>query len=397
MLRRLALLCLTALGIAGCAGTAPLGNPEVPYTPPRPPVIGDYLHLPTGSYLSRPRMLELTRGIRVLYVGETHDNPASHRLQLELLERMHRDSPGAVALGMEMFNRAQQQALDRWVAGELTEKQFLKQAAWHRNWRMDYRLYRPLLDFARENRIPVIALNAAREQVVALRANDPDDLSEELRLSLPELDMEDPYQKAMTEAVFGGHAKGKSIPEGFHRIQTLWDETMGQSVARYLGGPTGEHMRMLVVAGGNHIRYGFGIPRRAFKRLPHSYLLVGGQELEIGADKADRLMDIEVPEFPMRPWDILAYLPYEDLEPKAVSLGVMLEEAHGEVFASAVLPGSTAEKAGLMAEDRLLAIDGESVTEAFDLIYAVSRKAPGDEIRLRVRRGEQELKLSAAF
>ena len=67
-------------------------------------------------------MLSSLIGYPLVYVGELHDNPASHRLQVEILKAMQASHPGKVALGMEMFNNEQQVALDRWVAGELSEK-----------------------------------------------------------------------------------------------------------------------------------------------------------------------------------------------------------------------------------------------------------------------------------
>ena len=71
-------------------------------------------------------MLAAASDARIVYVGETHDNPASHRQELAVLQALDRRYPGGAALGMEMFTPAQQEVLDRWSAGELTEKEFLK-------------------------------------------------------------------------------------------------------------------------------------------------------------------------------------------------------------------------------------------------------------------------------
>ncbi len=136
------------------------------------------------------------------------------------------------------------------------------------------------------------------------------ELSAEEQAAVPELDLTDPYQKALTESIYGGHAHGGGNLEGFLRVQTLWDETMAANIAGYLQGR--ESVRMVVVAGGNHIRYGFGIPRRVFRRLPTSYSLVGSAEIEIPEDKKDRLMDVETPSFPMVPYDFIVYSRYEE-------------------------------------------------------------------------------------
>lgn len=385
---RLLLLALALPLAAACAPTKVkmTGNPEAPYPPTRPPAVGDVLHIPTGYYVSEAQMLAVATDARIVYVGETHDNPASHRLQLTLLRAMAERHPGGVALGMEMFTPGQQEALDRWVNGELTEKEFLKQARWQEQWQMDFDYYRPLLDFARENRIPVIGLNVPKSLVRSVARKDLDELGAEERRALPEMDLGDPYQGALVTAIYGGHDQGNGHLDGFRRVQTLWDEAMAENVARYLESPQGESRRMVVVAGGNHIRHGFGIPRRVFRRLPASYTLIGSKELVIAEGKEDRLMDVKIPDFPMPPYDFLLFTEYEDLPRPGVRLGVLLDEAEGKVRVKAILPGSAAEAAGLQEGDVLLAFDGVPLVESFDLIYEVKRKQPGERGVLQIER-----------
>jgi len=386
---RFRLLLLTlVLPLAACAPakTKMTGNPEAPYPPPRPPVVGDILHIPSGYYVNEAQMLSVATDSRIVYVGETHDNPASHRLELTLLQAMADRYPGGVALGMEMFTPAQQEALDRWVSGELSEKEFLKESRWQELWQMDFEYYRALLDFARERHLPVIGLNAEKSLVKALARKEVAELGDEERRDLPELDLTDPYQGALVSAIYGGHDQGNSHLDGFLRVQTLWDETMAENIARYLESPQGESRRLVVVAGGNHIRYGFGIPRRVFRRLPASYALVGSKELVISKEKEDRLMDVDIPSFPMPPYDFLVFTEYENLDRPGVKLGVLLEEADGQVKVKAILPGSDAEAAGLQAGDILVSFDGVPLTDNFDLIYEVKRKRPGDRGVLQFER-----------
>lgn len=395
-IRLLPLLFLGVLMTACATGRAPLGNPETPYAPPRQPVVGDILHLPTGFFVSEAQMLDAVSDTRIVYVGETHDNPASHRQELSVLRAMAKRWPGQVALGMEMFTPAQQPVLDRWVAGKLEEKEFLKESGWNKTWKMDFAYYRDLLLFAREEKIAVIGLNAEKTLVKAVGTKPLTELTAAEQAALPELDLADPYQKALTESIFGGHAQGGGQLEGFLRVQTLWDETMAANIAGYLQGQ--EKMRMVVVAGGNHIRHGFGIPRRVFRRLPTSYVLVGSAEIEIPKDKEDRLMDVETPVFPLLPYHYLLYTKYEDLPNKSVRLGVMLDEnATGNVLVEGVLPGSVAEAIGLQKGDRVIAVDDQAVAESFDVVYAVGQKKPGDTIRLRIERAGAPLNLEATF
>ncbi len=113
----------------------PIGNPESPY-PDNDPAVGDIVHLPTGVKVTAEQMMAAVTDARIIYVGETHDNPASHRQELQVLKAAAERYPGQVSLGMEMFNAGHQEVLDKWVAGELSEKEFLK----------DFRLVQQLED-----------------------------------------------------------------------------------------------------------------------------------------------------------------------------------------------------------------------------------------------------------
>ncbi|KAB0666043.1 PDZ domain-containing protein [Oryzomonas japonica] len=394
-------VALSLFALTACApvGRQVMGDPQDPYPLTAPPRIGQIVHLPTGTLVSPAQMLAVATDARIVYVGETHDNPASHRLELQVLQALAERYPGRLALGMEMFVRSQQPALDRWVAGELDEKAFLKESRWFENWNMDFAYYRDLLNLARERHLPVIALDAEKSLVKAVRSTAPEQLGPAERAQLPELDLTDPYQRGLVTAIFGDHSHGGMAIDGFIRAQTLRDETMAESAARYLASPAGRDKHLLVVAGGDHVSSGFGIPRRVFRRLPASSVIIGGKELDIPPDKQDRLMNVTVPDFPMVPYDFLVYQAYEDLPETGLRLGVMIEPAPGGrgLAVKGVLPGSNAERAGLQPGDILLALDGEPLTGNFDLTYAVQRKHPGDRGVVLVERQGKSLKQEIVF
>ncbi len=398
--RRLA-AALSLLVLTACcpAGKQLLGNPQDPYPRTLAPKVGEIVHLPTGVAVSLAQMLDVAGDARVVYVGETHDNPASHRLELQTLQGLEARHPGKVALGMEMFNRSQQPVLDQWVAGRLDEKGFLKAARWFENWKMDFGYYRELLVFARDRRIPIVALNAEPALVQAVRGKPLAELGAEDKARLPEFDQGDPYQRGMVTAIFGGHSHGGMQIDDFLRAQTLWDETMAESAARYLQSPEGKDRRLLVVAGGNHVSYGFGIPRRVFRRLPASYLTIGGQEVEIAPGKVPQTMDVQLPDFPMVAYDFLAYLTYENLPKEGVLLGVVFEaspSARG-LRVNGVAPGSNAERAGVKEGDLLLFLDGQPLADGYDLVYALKQKHAGDRSSLQLERQGEALKLELLF
>ncbi len=391
-------LVLFSLALCACAPKTMTADPEQPYPLPQEPQLGQIVHLPTGVLIDEARLHAIAGDARIVYVGETHDNPASHRQQVALLRALAERHPGKVALGMEMFVPSQQPILDRWSAGKLSEKAFLKESRWYETWRMDFDYYRELLELARNLRIPVLGLNVEKNLIAAVREKPTAELAEDVQRQVPEMDLEDPYQKAMTKAILGYHGQHGAIPaDGFHRVQTLWDEGMAESIVRYLSDPAhGEH-RLMVIAGGNHVRYGFGIPRRVFRRLPTSYVLVGSTEIVVPEDKKDRLMNIKKPQFPMVPYDFLLFTEYEDLGKQEVKLGVMLGESKEGLIVEGVMPASVGETAGLQKGDQILAIDSEPVVENFDLIYEVKRKKPGDRSTLKIQRNGKELEVPVEF
>jgi uncharacterized iron-regulated protein len=383
--------------LGGCSQLSPQWNSEAPYSPSRAPEIGDILHSRTGHYISQQQLFsDLTR-YPLVYVGELHDNPASHRLQVEILKAMQARHPGKVALGMEMFNNEQQDVLDQWVAGELSEKEFLRESRWFDNWRSDFELYRELLEYSRDQRIPVIALNVPKALGRKVSMTPLDQLDEETREQLPEMDMSDTYQRTMVEKIFGAHGAGGSMLESFLRRQTLWDEAMASAVATYMQENPDKHM--VVAAGGWHVNYGFGIPRRVHRRMPLPYALVGGHNLVIPDEKHDQLMNVKMPDFPMRAVDYLVYQEYEVFRPSGVKLGVMLNDSDDQPGILVVdrVPDSAADKAGIEKDDRLLSFDGEPLIDNFDLIYAVKAKRPGDSATIELKRGDESMVVEAYF
>lgn len=369
----------------------------MPYEPARAPELGDILHTATGHFVSQQALHASLNHFPLVYVGETHDNPASHRLQLEILTSMQQRHPGRVSLGMEMFNNEQQPVLDKWVAGELSEKDFLRESRWYENWGSDFELYRELLEYCRDQGIPVVGLNVTKALGRKVSMTPMDELDESTRAQLPEMDMNDPYQQAMIEEIFGAHGAGATMLESFKRRQTLWDEVMAASVADYMRDRVDHHM--VVVAGGWHVSYGFGIPRRVHRRLPLPYVLVGGQNLVVPDEKLDQLMDVDLPGFPMKAVDYLVYQTYEVFKARGVRLGVGLDDSDdlSGLLVTSVAAKSDADKAGINQGDRLLRIDGETLNANFDLIYALKIMSPGNKAAIELQRDDEVMTIEVTF
>jgi uncharacterized iron-regulated protein len=369
----------------------------MPYPLKENPEVGEIYHLPTGAILSFEGAMDMISGARLVCVGETHDNLEAHRVELNILRELYRRFPGGVAIGMEMFREPDQEVLDRWTKGELSEIEFLRATKWYENWGSDFGYYRDILVFARENRIDVVALNPPRELQEAVRESGLDNVPERFRASLPKIGEPDPYQRAAMKAVYGAHIQSEGMFEAFFRVQLLWEETMALRIAEYLRSPRGEGKKLVTLTGGWHVKYGFGIPKKVIRRMPVPYAIVLPEEISIPEEKKDQVMDVDLPSIPLLPGDFLWVVRYEGLEGKQVLMGVRLAAKDNEVLVEGVLPGSPAEKAGILSGDRILYFEGQRVLDVTDLILRVREKKQGDEAAVVVRRDGVEKPLRVRF
>jgi len=398
MPRFLSLLVSICL-LAGCAaGRSSLGPPdEVPYPPKAAPVADEIRHVPTGLPLSIEGMMEILSGARLICIGETHDNLHAHRVQLIVIRELVQRFPGRVAIGMEMFREPQQEALDRWTGGELSEIGFLKASKWYDNWGSDFGYYRDILNFARENRIDVIALNPSRELQDAVSRSGLDNVPAELKAKLPEMGPPDPWQRAAMKGIFGGHLPTEGMFDSFLRVQSLWEESMASRIVGYLRSARGSGKKMVTLSGGWHVQYGFGIPKKVIRRMPMPYAILLPEEIEIPEEKRDQLMEVDLPRIPLLPADMIWYVPYEDLEGKRMRMGVRIADHEGRVIVESVEEGSPAEKAGMPKGCEIVSFDGDPVEDTADLFYRVGEKREGDVSVVVYRRDGVESKAVVTF
>ncbi|HLF86382.1 MAG TPA: ChaN family lipoprotein [Nitrospiria bacterium] len=354
---------------------------------------GKIMHLPTGIEVREEQLLELLEAARIIYVGEAHDSLADHQIQLAILKGLWRRFPGRVAVGMEMFRRPVQADLDRWVAGGMEDKEFQK--TWYENWGIDDGYYKALLFFIRENKIPLIALNASRETESKIKTKGFKGLSTEDQKGMPEVDHDDPHHRKALMAVYKGHANDTAGFDIFYDRMLLWDETMAETVSEYLKSPGGADKKLIVFAGGFHVNYGFGIPRRVFRRLPVPYQIVLPHAKDTPTEK--RMMEVTLPDLPLLLADYIWAVKYRELEDKKVVLGVQIESSQAGVRIISVSPESAADNAGITAGDIVVSFDGQEIKEPFDLTYAVNQKLPGDRIKVKIIRPGKEIEVEVVM
>ncbi len=354
----LAALLLT-LGLAAClpSGNGLLGQG------PMPPVLTRQ-----GEQLPWPAFVARLRPQRAVFVGEVHVRYDHHLVQLAVLKALHGQDP-ALAVGLEWFQRPYQQALDDWVAGRIDEAEMLHRTQYFERWRYDYRLVRPILRWARERGVPLVALRPASELSDAVSRHGLAGLSPAQRARLPtEIHPADPAYRADLQATFEHHAQNRGGLKRFLEVQRVWDETMAEAAADYLRRHPGRRMALLI--GFGHMADGHGVPADLKRHLAIPTTTVMGN-----AERARGRVDYLVLNRP-------ATLPPTGL------LGAFLDTGDGQVAISGFSPGSAAPKAGLRKGDRILAIDDRPVRHFADLKLALLERQPGERVRVTVRRGE---------
>lgn len=248
------------------------------------PILPDF----TSFVVSRPegnRLAPITleeaghvlKDYDVVFVGEHHGHIANHLAQMAILRSLHRATP-QLALSMEQFERDQQPRVDDYLAGVIGEQTLVDGGGW-RNYAQSYR---PLVEYAKEHHLPVIAANAPKNIVRCVGREGPDYLqklsADKRRLVAAELHVEDGIYKQKFLKFMGGDAahtntadtseKSKSARiENSFAAQMTRDDTMAESIAKFLGNHPG--FRVFHITGSFHVAERLGTLERLSARAPH--------------------------------------------------------------------------------------------------------------------------------
>ena len=324
------------------------------------------VHVPDLAGLSQ--VIKAVRDKRIIYVGENHDNFADHTVQLEFIKELS-SSGVQMAIGMEMFQKPFQSVLDDYIKGIIDQGTFLKKTEYFKRWKLDYDLYKPILEYARDNRIPVVALNIENDIVDKVSKNGIEGLQSDYKEKIPHtMDFSDAQYRERLEKVFREHPNFKELNfDFFNQAQIIWDEYMSQSIADYLS--SHPDRRMVVLAGNGHLMYGSGIPKRTARRNGLSYAIVlNSAELEKGI--ADYIV------FP------------RNIEgPKPVRMMVLLKEEKGQVRIAGFPENSISQKAGLKEGDIILSIGDTLISSIDDVKIYLLEKHNGEKITVKILRG----------
>ena len=237
-----------------------------------------YLDIYQGEPIPFEEMLASLTKARLIYIGEVHTIKRHHRFQLRVIRALDEEKI-PLAIGMEMLPFPTQEYLDRWVAGDLGEKELLKLVDWETNWSIDFDLYKPIFEYAREKRIRLLALNAPRSLVKSVARKGLSGLTDEEKGMLPPVTPSSEEHRRLLGLSLKRHKTlGGDMQRSIYEAQDVWDSTMAHYVVEYLNSSEGKDKTVVVLAGSGHMVYGYGIPERVAgaSALPYRIILPTG-------------------------------------------------------------------------------------------------------------------------
>ena len=295
------------LVLAGLTYPAPAraqdSTPGVPASGDTAYTAGEYrIFTGAGEPASLDDIVSAMSNVSVVFIGETHDDPTQHMLEAELLRRAWEAEYGpTVALSLEFFQRDTQPIVDEYLAGLISEKSFLDDA---RPWPRYQTDYRPLVEFAREAGIDVIAANAPRRYTSRVTREGRESLAElpahafQWLPPLPYGEASEAYRRQWIQVISevmeeegkkcgipieelnaeGMDAQARA-PTGAHGnmgnqmdSQVLWDASMGYAISEYLA--ENPDALVLHMVGGFHVERGTGTPEHLEAYRPGTVRLI---------------------------------------------------------------------------------------------------------------------------
>ena len=227
------------------------------------------IYRPNQQVESAAIVLQDLAKAEVVYLAETHDRPEDHQAQLYILQELHRLRPN-LAIALEMFQRPYQPAIDRYLAGDLSEMELQSETQYQKRWGYPWEFYIPILRFAKQKKLPVVALNTPTEITRKVSRTGLDSLTLAEQQWIPPksaIRLEPAAYRDRIRQIYDEIHSGSGNSANFEKFflaQVLWDETMADRIASTL--QKRPDTLIVVLVGQGHVLYGDGIPNRVARR-----------------------------------------------------------------------------------------------------------------------------------
>lgn len=256
--------------VVGLGGCTTARHPIMPMAKiegvKRPFFAGQIIRPKPGDTITYEQLINQLKGMNVIFIGEVHDNPDHHLIQVQILQSLL-TKWGPFTLAMECLPAKLQPVLDNYLQGNISEQQFLRQVNWQKIWGFDYHFYRPLFQIQKRTGGRIVAINAPQDLIKKIATKGINALSPADRALLPkDMDFTNEAHRKFVHRVYESRAhRGFKRFDYFYQAQCVWEETMAENIARLI---KGDNKKVVVISGNGHIIHRFGIPQRLTRRRP---------------------------------------------------------------------------------------------------------------------------------
>lgn len=217
------------------------------------PLSGRIFDVKRGAFIDEPTLMERLRGIRLVLVGEKHDNDEHHLIERRILDRLVDNHTRVV---FEMMDESQQPLIETLGRGDAMEV-IRDKLSWPERW--PWPDYGPLIRTVLERGGAIVAGNIDRERIGVLYSGETGWLDDDPRFASHGV-LGHTGREAVRERLYVSHCEviPRESLDPMITIQAARDASMAHAM---LGtGDAGPPMRSILVAGGFHSRRDLGVP-----------------------------------------------------------------------------------------------------------------------------------------
>ena len=223
----------------------------------------------SGKRNTLGKALSSLRKNKIILVGERHHQESHHIAQLLIIRALH-DSGMPVAIGLEMFRAESQNALDRWVSGKMSKENFQK--VYSQNWHVAWHFYGKILEYAKKEKIPLVALNVPSAITQKVAQEGFQSLTQQEKGELSDVGCRaDRDYMAFIRKAYGARAHGQLNFTYFCEAQLVWDNVMAINALKYL--KANPEFSMILLAGTGHA-WKPGVPEQIRQRSNLLYTVI---------------------------------------------------------------------------------------------------------------------------
>lgn len=354
----------------------------------------------TGKAVTLDEIVAQNPRADVFIIGEAHDNYECHTFQRDFIEALFKKHPKLI-VGFEFFWREDNEALEQWRTGQISEEELIKKVGWYARGGQNYGYTRLIMDLIKKHKIKTIGLNVPRSILRNISRKGFAVLTAEEKALFPTHDIPNSEHRFFIKKVFGSMAV--DMPAWFTNIydaQKGWDVIMAESMRQTLAKKEFKGYKGIIIAGANHVHYHLGIPFRYKKADKRARIVTITPVLLPKEEKKDKKKDEDDDTgHPMmrsmmgksKPSVLFArgiadyvFAARQPLNHHFPVFGFMLKEKDGTILVTRVTKESLAWKNGIRKDDRITAVDGTEVTTLEQLRLLISIKNYDDSVNFGV-------------